>query len=140
MNTRNHFILHAFNELKTRMLDHSPFDQEALNEEDQDFLDAFDLVLISVEQQKVDYGFQGQDILTRLIRCYPNLVPLIRRELLWFIGGECLHYLGDEEVDLFQELEDRLYTFETENTKFDIDAQIKQLREDLATSHTQTKH
>ncbi|TBR45067.1 hypothetical protein CBF23_000770 [Marinomonas agarivorans] len=140
MNTRNQFISRALNEFRERISEHSPFNQESLSEEDQDFIDTLNLLIQAVQQQSVHYAFQGQDLLTRFIRCYPNLTPLIRRELLWFIGGECLHYLGDEEVYLFQELEERLYTLESQHTDVDIEAEIKSLRETMNHSTNQTKH
>ena len=36
----------------------------------------------------------------------PQIAPMIDRELLWFFGGDCLHYLTDEEIDRFQRLEE----------------------------------
>jgi len=32
----------------------------------------------------------------------PQVAPLIDRELLWFFGGDCLHFLTDEEINQFQ--------------------------------------
>lgn len=54
----------------------------------------------------------SQDTLCRLITHFPQLTPLISRELLWFLGGECLHYLADEEIDKFQAIEDLLHEAE----------------------------
>lgn len=140
MNSRNDFIFNAFQELKTRIADHPPFNLATKNEEEVDFLEKFDFVLSSIQKKEVDYSFQAQDVLTQFIRCYANLVPLIRRELLWFIGGECLHYLGDEEFQLFQELEERLYQLEQQNVSIDIDAQIKLLRDEANSIQNSTKH
>ncbi len=101
MDHRNNFILNAFHDLKTRVVDHFPFDQSPLNEEESDFFEKFDQLLNNIKQNNVNYSFQAQELLSQFIRCYANLVPLIKRELLWFIGGECLHYLGDDEVWFF---------------------------------------
>ena len=131
MNARNDFILNTFNELKTRINDHFPFDQSPLNEEETDFIEKYNNLLDSIQNKEIDYSFQAQDIIAQFIRCYANLVPLIRRELLWFIGGECLHYLGDEEVSFFQELEDRLYEAEQKSNEINIDEQIQLLRTEL---------
>lgn len=49
---------------------------------------------------------QGQDWLVRLFTHYPQFTPAIERELLWFFGGDCLHFLSDEEISAFQHEED----------------------------------
>lgn len=36
----------------------------------------------------------------------PQIAPMIDRELLWFFGGDCLHYLTDEEINRFQQQDD----------------------------------
>ena len=33
-------------------------------------------------------------------------MPVIERELFWFFGGECLHYLTDEEITQFQRIDE----------------------------------
>ncbi len=37
---------------------------------------------------------------------HPQLTPIVPRSLLWFLGGDCLHFLGDDEIAYFQSLED----------------------------------
>ena len=51
------------------------------------------------------YG-QGPILVARLFTTYPELAPLLPRQLLWFFGGDCLHYMPDEEIEIFQRLED----------------------------------
>ncbi|MFK4751988.1 MULTISPECIES: PA2817 family protein [Oceanospirillaceae] len=41
--------------------------------------------------------------LNNLMMHTPQLAPAIDRELLWIFGGDCLHYLTDEEIRLFQQ-------------------------------------
>lgn len=137
MDSHNDFILNAFNELKTRVVDHFPFNHSPLNEEESDFFEKFDRLLSNIQQNDVDYSFQAQDLLAQFIRCYANLVPLIKRELLWFIGGECLHYLGDDEVSFFQDLEEQLYQLGKQNIEVDIGKQIQILRSETKTLRTQ---
>lgn len=36
----------------------------------------------------------------------PQITPLINRELLWFFGGDCLHFLTDDEINTFQQQEE----------------------------------
>lgn len=61
-------------------------------------------------ESDAEYGFVAEDLLTTLITHYPNLTPAIPRELLWAIGGSCLHYLGDEEIEQFSEIEEQQST------------------------------
>ncbi len=49
---------------------------------------------------------QGQALLCLLIGNYPQFTPLIERQLLWFFGGDCLHFLSDEEINAFQQAEE----------------------------------
>ncbi len=53
-------------------------------------------------------SFDGQDWLSRLFRNFPNLAPHLGREVLWFFGGDALHFMPDEEIEKFQKLEDAL--------------------------------
>lgn len=56
-------------------------------------------------QHKDSAVFDCQQWLGRIFNFYPQLTPLIPRSLLWFVGGECLHYLTDEELNAFQQLD-----------------------------------
>ena len=51
------------------------------------------------------YG-DGASLVTRLFTTYPDFAPTLPRELLWFFGGDCLHYMPDDEIAQFQQLED----------------------------------
>lgn len=128
MESRTQYILDAFADLRLRIAEHAPFDQTELAEEEQDFLEKWDLLIKDIEANTHDYTFQAQEILSRFIRCYANLVPLIKRELLWFTGGECLHFLGDEEITLYQEMEERLYELDSQNKSYKISDEINALR------------
>ena len=52
------------------------------------------------------YG-EGATLTSRLFTTYPDFAPTYPRELLWFLGGECLHFMPDEEIELFQQLEEQ---------------------------------
>jgi len=49
---------------------------------------------------------QGQQLFCRIVAAYPHLMPLVPRDLLWFFGGDCLHYMPDEEISVFQQLDE----------------------------------
>ena len=48
----------------------------------------------------------GPALVSRLFTTYPDFAPGFPRELLWFLGGECLHYMPDEEIEAYQQLDE----------------------------------
>lgn len=51
------------------------------------------------------YG-EGPGLVSRLFTTYPDFAPTFPRDLLWFLAGECLHYMPDEEIATYQQLDD----------------------------------
>lgn len=100
------------------------------------FLERFDELLASLPIDPIESQYLGQDILTQVISRYPQIAHLIPRDLMWFFAGDCLHYLSDEEIDLYQALEERRYEAEQNDEPFDWN-QEKQL---LAMSAQDSKH
>jgi hypothetical protein len=47
----------------------------------------------------------GPLLVSKMFSSCPQLAPAFPRELLWFLGGECLHFMPDEELDQFQQLD-----------------------------------
>lgn len=129
MESRTQYIFDAFADLHQRIKEHAPFNQPNLAEEELDFLEKWDDLIKCIQDNTHDYSFKAQEILSRFVRCYANLVPLIKRELLWFVGGECLHFLGDEEVTLYQQLEDHLYELDNQSQSYNIFKEISKLRD-----------
>jgi len=82
-----------------------PFNQSDL-EEDQSFLDQLSELIIALEEQQLDTSFDGQNWLGRLFRNYPTYAPHLGREVLWYFGGEALHFMPDPEIEKFQALDD----------------------------------
>ncbi|WP_075171744.1 PA2817 family protein [Neptunomonas phycophila] len=96
-----------------------PFASQELGEDERSFLEQFTALIEAIEQQSEDVLEQGQALLTRWIRNYPELVPIIPRDLLWYFGGDCLHYMPDEEIDKFQLLDEKRYLAESEGKDFE---------------------
>ncbi|MEE4143497.1 MAG: PA2817 family protein [Halieaceae bacterium] len=46
-------------------------------------------------------------LVDRLFTTYPDFAPTFPRELLWFFGGDCLHFMPDDEIALFQQLDEQ---------------------------------
>jgi len=53
-----------------------------------------------------DLYTEGANLVVRLFTTYPDFAPTLPRELLWFFGGDCLHFMPDEEIGQYQQLEE----------------------------------
>jgi len=125
------------------LLDHLRTILVALGEADQVpeeshalFLERFDELLALLPQDPLESQYLGQDLMSQVILRYPQIAHLVPRDLLWFFGGDCLHFMPDEELDLYQALEERRYEAEQNDEPFDWN-QEKQL---LAMPQDQSKH
>jgi hypothetical protein len=59
------------------------------------------------EQAAADLYCEIGPLVDRLFTTYPEFAPTFPRELLWFAGGDCLHFMPDEEIGLYQELDEK---------------------------------
>ncbi|WP_420590800.1 PA2817 family protein [Bacterioplanoides sp.] len=79
--------------------------------------------LIEQLEERTDSAYAaGQDWLMGILVHQPQLTPVIDRDLLWFFGGECLHFMSDEEIDLFQKLDEQEAEHDQTSGSFDRDA------------------
>ncbi len=51
----------------------------------------------------------GQWLLSTIVSSFPHITPHVPRDLFWYFGGDCLHYLGDEEIGYFQALDEAFH-------------------------------
>ena len=100
------------------------------------FLERFDELRALLPIAPIDSQYLGQDLMSQVILRYPQIAHLVPRDLLWFFGGDCLHFMPDEELDLYQALEERRHEAELNDEPFDWN-QEKQL---LAMPQDQSKH
>ncbi len=100
------------------------------------FLERFDELRALLPVDPIESQYLGQDLMSQVILRYPQIAHLVPRDLLWFFGGDCLHFMPDEELDLYQALEERRYEAELNDEPFDWN-QEKQL---LAMPQDQSKH
>ncbi|AGE25181.1 hypothetical protein H045_05535 [Pseudomonas poae RE*1-1-14] len=100
------------------------------------FLERFDELRALLPIDPIESQYLGQDLMSQVILRYPQIAHLVPRDLLWFFGGDCLHFMPDEELDLYQALEERRHEAELNDEPFDWD-QEKQL---LAMPDDQSKH
>ena len=93
---------------------------EQVPEESHDlFLERFDELLAQLQQAPEESLYLGQDLLCQVIHRYPQIAHLVPRDLLWFFGGDCLHFMPDEEIALFQELDERRFAAMENGMEFD---------------------
>ncbi|PYC11051.1 PA2817 family protein [Pseudomonas mosselii] len=83
------------------------------------FLERFDELLTLLPQDPLQSQYLGQDLICQVIQRYPQIAHLVPRDLLWFFGGDCLHFMPDEELALYQELEERRYLAEQKGEVFE---------------------
>ena len=100
------------------------------------FLERFDELRALLPIDPIESQYLGQDLMSQVILRYPQIAHLVPRDLLWFFGGDCLHFMPDEELDLYQALEERRYEAEQNDEPFDWN-QEKQL---LAMPQDQSTH
>jgi hypothetical protein len=88
----------------TQLKELPPFNLENPSEDDIEFLAA--LTQLPSELHTPDFLENGQILLCRVVSNYPHLMPLLYRDLFWFFGGDCLHFMPDEEIAIFQALDE----------------------------------
>ena len=75
--------------------------------EETDALRELSLAFLALSQAETGLHSEGQTLVGRLFTTYPDFSPTFPRELLWFLGGDCLHFMPDEEIALYQQLEEQ---------------------------------
>lgn len=94
----------------------APFNMEHSDQDDQDFIRDLEQLPNSGGSQQL---IQGQQLLCKLVATYHHLMPLLPRDLLWYFGGDCLHYMPDEEIALYQKLDEQRQAASEANQTFD---------------------
>lgn len=93
---------------------------EQVPEESHDlFVERFDELIAALADEAPENFYLGQDLLCQVFTRYPQIAHLVPRDLLWFFGGDCLHYMPDDEIDLYQQLEERRHEAELNGEPFD---------------------
>ncbi|MEH6593239.1 MAG: PA2817 family protein, partial [Halioglobus sp.] len=75
--------------------------------DDSDSLRELALAFQQLTEVNSDLYGDGQTLVARLFTTYPDFSPTFPRELLWFLGGDCLHYMPDDEISQYQRLEEQ---------------------------------
>ena len=102
-----HYHVELLKEFNTAIHQQPPFrTPETLTEEDQRFQSVLNTLSTMTRYSEHD-NEQGQWLVGRVVSTYFHLMPLLARDLLWFFGGDCLHYMPDDEIDFYQQLDDQ---------------------------------
>lgn len=83
------------------------------------FLERYDELLAELPKDPENSLYLGQDLISQIFHRYPQIAHLVPRDLLWFFGGDCLHFMPDEEIELYQALDERRYEAEANGEPFD---------------------
>lgn len=83
------------------------------------FIERYDELLADLPDAPDSSLYLGQDLISQIFQRYPQIAHLIPRDLLWFFGGDCLHYMPDEEIALYQLLDERRFQAEENGEPFD---------------------
>lgn len=83
------------------------------------FLERFEELITQLEAGDQDALYSGQEILCQIISRYPQVAHMIPRDLLWYFGGDCLHYMPDEEIAQYQLLDEHQAEAEARGEEFD---------------------
>lgn len=49
----------------------------------------------------------GPPLIARMLTTAPQLAESFPRETLWYLGGECLHFMPDEEIERYSALDEQ---------------------------------
>ncbi len=76
-------------------------------------------------RESSDDLYMGQDIISQVFQRYPQIAHMVPRDLLWFFGGDCLHFMPDDEIDKYQQLEERRFQALEAGEDFDWNHEIQ---------------
>lgn len=118
-------------QLLQQLIEHTrasaPFNGESFSEDDHAFLTRLSHLVQQEEASEAFYS-DGQAVLCQIIACYPHITPAISRDLLWFFGGDCMHFLSDEEIDMYSELDELRFEAQRLGASFDMLEAKQQIR------------
>ncbi|CAE6914532.1 MULTISPECIES: PA2817 family protein [Pseudomonas] len=83
------------------------------------FLERFDELVAALPVDQEGSLYLGQDLISQIFQRYPQIAHLVPRDLLWFFGGDCLHFMPDEEIAIYQRLDERRFEAEENGEPFD---------------------
>lgn len=128
------YHLDLLNKFRGKIQTHSPYSNKLLelSESDREFMDTLDSLCRSNHFNE-SLAEKGQWLVARIVGAYSHLMPLLPRDILWFFGGDCLHYMPDEEIQLYQQLDELRFAAEDQQRPFDLAEAKSYLQENTIT-------
>lgn len=114
-----HFEYHhqLLTALKEAVAQQPPFNLTDASETDREFLATLS-ALCKAEAMSEAMAYDGQQLICKAIAGYPHITPLIPRDLFWYFGGDCLHFMPDDEIANYQLLDERRFEAEEQGQEF----------------------
>ena len=109
-------LLQAFSDTAQKT---APFSQPELSDDDTNTFIETLKTLCEMPEYNDDMNEKGQWLVSRVVSAYSHLMPALHRDLLWFFGGNCLHYMPDDEISFYQQLEELRFSAEEARHDFD---------------------
>lgn len=122
MNSDNIYFKHhqaLLQDLYTNCKNELPFSSSRANDVDLSFLDSLNRLANSPSSND-DYNYLGQTLISRIVSQYSHITPKINRDLFWYFGGDCLHFMSDEEINFYQQLDEMRFDAEQQGEPFDL--------------------
>ncbi len=94
-----------------------PFNQPDAPEEDREFVASL-ARLSEATALTEEFSHEGQQLICKAVSTYPHITIMIPRDLFWFFGGDCLHFMPDDEIDKYQVLDERRFEAEARGEEF----------------------
>lgn len=136
MTDRHSFHLNLLKIAYNNLIQQPAFKDTEAGEAELEFLDQFAALVDDFEHHRPEAYEDGQTLLVRLVRGYPQYVPLLARDLFWLFGGECLHFMSDGEIEQFQQLDEMLAELESDSKPVD----YLSLRQSMLGDTPDTRH
>jgi len=114
----NQYHLDLLQSLFERIAQMAPFNTDNYSEQDHAFMHNFKQ-LVAMERSEAFYEL-GQQLLCQIIAAYPHITPEIPRDLLWYFSGDCMHFLNDDEIEIYSQLDDLRFSAEQNGEAFNI--------------------
>ncbi len=96
---------------------------------DEDSLKTLAVAFAALAEPASDLYLDGPTLVSRLFVTYPDFAPTFPRELLWFLAGECLHFMPDEEITLYQSLDELRADAQAKGETLDFKEALANLRQ-----------
>jgi len=111
-NSHYQFHLQLLLNLQDQIKSTPPFNGDEMDELQAGFLKKLN-ALATDQLHGAKASETGQWLLSTIVGSYPHIMPKVPRDLLWYFGGDCMHFLGDEEITYFQARDEAYHEAET---------------------------